>query len=270
MTHPSVRSGERGYAMAALLVAMNLIAIALSVALPVYQTVGRREREAELVFRGEQYARAIGMFQRKYGNSLPPDVDVLVKEKFLRKKYKDPITGDDFRFLGPGSPELAQALSTTPQQALDAQRGGAFGNRGAIGRGTAPQGMQGMQGMQGRSAQSPFSGRGAQPQASGRSSFGRSSGQGMPAAGAEGGSGAGIVAVSSKSSQTSFRVYNGKNKYNEWIFMALSATTAAGAPAGAGGQAPGGRGGVAPGGRGAPAPAGPRGGRRGISPFGAR
>ena len=114
---------ERGYAMAALLVAMSVMAIVLSTAMPVYQTVARREREAELVFRGEQYARAIALFQRKYGNALPPDVDVLIDQRFLRKKYKDPITGDDFQFLGAGSPELAQALSTTPQQALDAQRG---------------------------------------------------------------------------------------------------------------------------------------------------
>ena len=63
------------------------------------------------------------MFQRKYGNALPPDVDVLIDQRFLRKKYKDPITGEDFQFMGPGSPELAQALSTTPQQALDALRG---------------------------------------------------------------------------------------------------------------------------------------------------
>ena len=46
---------ERGYAMAALLVAMTVMAIVLSTAMPVYSTVARREREAELVFRGEQY-----------------------------------------------------------------------------------------------------------------------------------------------------------------------------------------------------------------------
>ena len=66
------RRCERGIVMVALLVAMSVMAIVLSTAMPVYQTVARREREAELVFRGEQYARAIAMFQRKYGNALPP------------------------------------------------------------------------------------------------------------------------------------------------------------------------------------------------------
>ena len=30
-----------------------------------------------------------------------PDIDILVQQKFLRKKYKDPITGGDFRVLSP-------------------------------------------------------------------------------------------------------------------------------------------------------------------------
>jgi hypothetical protein len=66
----------------------------------------------------------------------------------------------------------------------------------------------------------------------------------------------GILAVASKSKLTSFRLYNGKDKYNEWVFMALQASIAAGAPAGAGGLTPGARGGAAPGGgrRGAPPP----------------
>ena len=248
---------ERGYAMVALLVLMSVMAIALSTAMPVYSTVARREREAELIFRGEQYARAIAMFQRKYGNALPPEVDVLIDQKFLRKKYKDPITGEDFRFMGPGSPELAQALSTTPQQALEAARG-----RGP-GTATNPQGR-------GRAQATPLG-------------FGRSGATGTPAipggrgpltaAGQMGNAqaGGGIVAVASKSTDTSFRLYNGKNKYNEWIFMAVAATTAAGGrgaqlPGGRGGAA-GGRGGTLPGGRGMTPPAPPPGGTRGRGGF---
>ncbi len=274
----SLRS-ERGYAMAALLVAMSVMAIMLSTAMPVYQTVARREREAELVFRGEQYARAIALFQRKYANALPPDVDVLIDQRFLRRKYKDPITGGDFQFLGPASPELAEALGTTPQQAQDTLRG-----RGAGGRGTttspfgrAQQGREsGAQGTgqgAGRSGFSPISrgntftpiGRGAQTAA----------GQ---ASNAQGVGGGGVLAVASKSTQTSMRLYNGKDKYNQWVFMALQASLAAGGPPGSGAQAPGGRGGraggrggtAAPGrsGPGAPPPPGGQRGPRGFSPMG--
>ena len=56
-----LRRCESGYAMVALLVAMSVMAIALSTAMPVFSTVARREREAELVFRGEQYARALSL-----------------------------------------------------------------------------------------------------------------------------------------------------------------------------------------------------------------
>ena len=83
----SRRRSEEGYAMAALLTALALMGIIMSAAMPAWQNAARREREAELVFRGEQYARAIQLFQRKYANTLPPSLDVLINERFLRKKY---------------------------------------------------------------------------------------------------------------------------------------------------------------------------------------
>lgn len=82
--------------MAALLVGMGIMAVMLTVAMPVWSQLARREKEEELVFRGEQYARAIGLFQRKFANAAPPTIDLLVEQKFLRKKYKDPISGEDF------------------------------------------------------------------------------------------------------------------------------------------------------------------------------
>ena len=82
--------------MAVLLVAMSVMAIMMTAMMPVWKQMAQREKEQELVFRGQQYARAIGLFQRKYANTPPPTLDVLVQEHFLRKKYKDPITNADF------------------------------------------------------------------------------------------------------------------------------------------------------------------------------
>ena len=93
MTHVS-RWNERGYAMDALLVALAVIGVIIGMAMPVWRTVVQREREEELIFRGRQYARAIQLFQRKYANAYPPNVDVLVEQRFLRKKYKDPVSKD--------------------------------------------------------------------------------------------------------------------------------------------------------------------------------
>src|SRR5438128_2268383 len=125
------RSGERGYAMAALLVAMSIMAVMMTVAMPVWKHTAQREKEEELVFRGLQYVHAIGMFQRKFANAYPPNIDVLVDQRFLRKKYKDPITNDDFAIIPVG-----QGAPGTGQQGAAGQRGSAA----SAGRGgqTAP------------------------------------------------------------------------------------------------------------------------------------
>ena len=81
--------------MAALLVALAVMSVLMTAALPAWRHQARREKEAELIFRGEQYARAIGLWERKMGpGSRPATVDMLVQQRFLRKKYKDPMTED--------------------------------------------------------------------------------------------------------------------------------------------------------------------------------
>jgi type II secretory pathway pseudopilin PulG len=91
---------SRGYAMAALIAALSVMAILWTVALPVWSQLAKREKEEELIFRGEQYSRAIGLFQRKYANANPPSLDVLIEQRFLRRKYTDPMTADgEFQLL---------------------------------------------------------------------------------------------------------------------------------------------------------------------------
>ena len=203
--------------MAALLVAMGIMAVVLSTTMPVYSTMAKRERETELIFRGQQYARAVSLFQRKYGNALPPNLDVLLNERFLRKQFKDPITNDDFQLIGPGSPELAEAANAAP---------------------VAPGGRGTQQSQQQRGGGPPLSQMQPQPQVSGRGvqSNPLTSGQAP----------GGIIGVVSKSKATSLRIYNNHDKYNEWLFLATQMSTAAGAPTGD--LMPGGRGGRAPGG----------------------
>ena len=114
--------------MAALLIAMSIMAVMMTVVMPVWKHAAQREKEEELVFRGQQYARAIGLFQRKFANAYPPNIDVLVDQKFLRKKFKDPITNDDFvplrgRAGAPARPAAAVALSPdSPQRGSHASR----------------------------------------------------------------------------------------------------------------------------------------------------
>ena len=136
---------QLGYAMAALLVAMSIMAIMMTVVMPVWKHTAQREKEEELVFRGRQYVHAIGLFQRKYANAYPPNIDALVEQRFLRKKFKDPITNDDFALIPVG-----QQAPGTGQQAAGQRGGTAAAGRGgqtaapAIGaRGISPIGTPG-------------------------------------------------------------------------------------------------------------------------------
>ena len=173
-------AAERGYAMAALLVAIAVMGVLMSVAMPVWRHQVQRENEAELVFRGEQYARAIALFQRKLPGTFPPNIDLLVQQKFLRKKYKDPMTEDgEFQVLYAGA------------QMTGATQGGQAGARGTgSGSVTAPV---------------------VRPGSGGQGAAG--------SAGTSGGARGGIVGVASKSKEASIRLYKGRGRYNEWQFI---------------------------------------------------
>ena len=74
-------------------------AIMMTVALPKWRQQTQRAREEELIFRGEQYARAIVLYMVKNRGAYPPSIDILVEQRYLRKKWKDPITNDDFALV---------------------------------------------------------------------------------------------------------------------------------------------------------------------------
>lgn len=111
MTHSRFRirdqsfSNSRGFTYLALLAAIVIIGISLGSAARSWQNISMREKEEELVFRGNQYRLAIERYyvalpaRRQY----PATLEDLLKDtrtptgrRHLRQKYKDPITGDDF------------------------------------------------------------------------------------------------------------------------------------------------------------------------------
>ncbi len=201
------RAGAAGYAMAALLVTLGVMAVMLSAAMPVWRHQAQREKEEELIFRGEQYARAVALFQRKMGpGTIPPNVDVLVQQKFLRKKYKDPMVPDgEFQIIpfGGAAPQTGQPGSTRQGPGV------------------------------------PGAGRG--PQASGRGSppgFGASTISGVPGQSA-GFTGGGVMGVVSKSKEASIRIYRGAAYYNQWRFIYVQPQPGQGEAGGGRGLGPG-------------------------------
>lgn len=83
-----------GYVVIMLLFLITAMAIGLMVAVPVWQTQIQREKEDELIFRGNQYVEAVRIFQLKNPGAFPKSLDDLVKKKCLRRLYKDPMSPD--------------------------------------------------------------------------------------------------------------------------------------------------------------------------------
>lgn len=122
-------SGSRdGYALAALLVGLAVMGILTSAALPVWRQATQRERELELIFRGEQYVRAIELYQRVYAGAYPPDVDTLVEQRFLRRRYRDPMVADgEFRIVHQAEASAAFGAATGDRTPAAGLRGGVIG-----------------------------------------------------------------------------------------------------------------------------------------------
>jgi hypothetical protein len=96
---PTRGKGEDGYAV---LLAIFLVATMLllaAAATPNILTQGRRLREQEAIWRGNQYVRAIRLYYQKNGK-YPSSLEDLTKPNaagvhFLRKSYKEPINSSD-------------------------------------------------------------------------------------------------------------------------------------------------------------------------------
>ena len=96
----ATHSNERGFAMAGLLVGIALLSLGLSIAMPTWRTLVQREKEEELIWRGQQYDRAIQLYRKKNATPGAPSIERLIEGRFLRRKFKDPITGGDFEVVG--------------------------------------------------------------------------------------------------------------------------------------------------------------------------
>lgn len=98
---------QEGFTFVTVLVVMVIMGIMLGAAGQTWKTIMKRERETELLFRGMQYRNAIERWWTTQQVGHPPsplnDLKALVtdprslsKTRYLRRLYKDPITGQDF------------------------------------------------------------------------------------------------------------------------------------------------------------------------------
>lgn len=107
-TAPQVQS-EDGFILLWVLFLAVLLLIALAVAAPRVTVSIRRDKELELIHRGQQYQRAIQLYYRRFG-TYPTSIKQLLDTnnvRFLRQQYKDPLTGkDDWRIIHLGQAKV--------------------------------------------------------------------------------------------------------------------------------------------------------------------
>lgn len=93
--------------MVAIVLGMMILAIVIMGVAPAVATVMKREREKELLFRGKQYARAIALFQKRYGR-FPTQLKELYENRprTIRKLWKEPICNcPDWHVIYQNSPD---------------------------------------------------------------------------------------------------------------------------------------------------------------------
>src|SRR5258708_32381579 len=142
------RRQESGFAMLFVFVMAAAIAIGLYMEIPRVAFESQRQKEQMLIDRGGQYQRAIQLFYRKY-RTYPQNLDDLETTRnirFLRRRYKDPMTGkDEWRLIhvGPGGvltdslikpanplgDKSTGATADNSQPATDPNGGGNMANR---------------------------------------------------------------------------------------------------------------------------------------------
>lgn len=86
-------SAEAGFTLVAVMVMLAILSIMMGVAVQKVSEQMRREKEAELIFRGKQYVEAIRLYRVKFGR-FPMSLKEIwdAKPRVIRKKWKDPMT----------------------------------------------------------------------------------------------------------------------------------------------------------------------------------
>lgn len=99
------RSASTGFTYIGLLAAVAIMGIFMMVVGEVWQSLQKREKESELLFIGNEYRRAITDYYTQTPGNAPryvmkleellKDARYPVTRRYLRKLYKDPLTGKD-------------------------------------------------------------------------------------------------------------------------------------------------------------------------------
>jgi len=195
------REPEAGYMLLGLLLVATLMMVAAAAAAPSLALRLKRDREEELIHRGVQYSRAIRRFAKSTGR-FPVTLEQLRGTggvRYIRKLYKDPITGSDFQLLHQGD--------ITPPANMSGNGTGQNGESENSGSVTA--------------AGDPNSAdhQGSASAANSKSGASGDSPAVTPNDGPSNLTGQVIFGVASKSKASTVREFSHRNRYNQWLFF---------------------------------------------------
>jgi hypothetical protein len=217
-------AADKGYVLLIVMMMATLLLISLAAAAPSIYVEGQREKEKELIFRGEQYARAILLFHQQF-KRYPNSVKELLHTNnmsFLRRPFRDPMTRSgkwrfihatangvilDSKILGPpnkqknplaGGANSPGGTTQTPAPATGQPSSQSNSQQNGLGMGTFS-----LSGLEPNSAQNQ--------QGNGSSNF--FGGNKMV--------GAFIVGVASTSHHQSIGIFDHRTEYDEWEFLGV-------------------------------------------------
>lgn len=232
------RASERGYILLVLLLFVALLSIGFLAMVERVDFQSKRDREEELIHRGVQYARAVRKFVKKFGR-YPTNMEELENTnniRFLRKRYKDPITGRDFKIVqysdlrafGSRTPGVSVTDIASQQQAA----AGALNKKPVASAGVGPSPIPNASSQVDQSGGASGSSDPSQnAQAEDSKAEQDPSNAGTPApplsASDEQGAtatpqlftGGGVVGVASYSKIKTIRIFNKQDHYNQWQFV---------------------------------------------------
>jgi type II secretory pathway pseudopilin PulG len=204
-----LQNRSRGYMLITLMLFLALLAIAALAVLPDVAFQIKRDREEELIHRAVAYSRGIRRYYKKFGrypNRLE-DLETTNNLRFIRKRYKDPITDQDFTILRWGDPRLVGLMpgSQIPGPGLKGPP-----RPGTTSVGTPPAGGTGLNATTSGTqvTQGTNTDAGNPPATRDTSSSTQQVFGGGP-----------ILGVVSASTAETIREFNNKNHYNDWLFV---------------------------------------------------
>ena len=93
-------AAEAGFTYIAILIAVAIFGVGLAAAGVIWHTAAQREREAELLFVGHEFRKAIQAYTARGAGLYPRTLPDLIEDRrypniqrYLRKIYVDPMTG---------------------------------------------------------------------------------------------------------------------------------------------------------------------------------